>query len=92
PEQAIPSVRDLNFFEVPMTFFAKRLEAIKTASQGLRCVEEGRPVEGKVLHTRYTEGLPQVAPSAARKLRLHLDKYSVAVEAAISDRGREALT
>lgn len=92
PEQAIPSVRDLNFFEVPMTFFTKRLEAIKTASQGLRCVEEGRPVEGKVLHTRYTEGLPQVAPSAAKKLRLHLDKYSVAVEAAISDRGREALT
>ena len=87
PEQGIPSARDLNFFEVPTAFFTKRLEAIRTAAQGLRCVEEGRPIEGKVLHTRYTKGLPQVAPSAAKKLRLHLDEYSNAVEAAILDRG-----
>ncbi len=87
PTQGIPHVDDLNFFEVSPSFFNKRLESIRTAAEGLRCVEEERPIEGKVLHTRYTQELPKVAPSAAKKLRLHLVEYSNAVEAAIHDRG-----
>jgi len=86
PQQGIPEVGDLNFFEVPSEFFARRLKAIRTAAEGLRCVEEGRPIDGKVLHTRYTLGLPKVEPTAAKKLRRHLTEYSEAVELAIHDR------
>ena len=85
PEQGLPDTADLNFFEVPTSFFQTRLKTIRIASAGLRCVEEGRPLQGKVLHTRYTAGLVNVEPEAARLLRLRLDKYADGVEGAIGD-------
>ena len=83
PAQALPDVEDLNFFDVPSPFLVKRLEKIRSVSEGLGRVEEGRPVEEKVVSSRYTEGLVDLKPKAAGRLREHLDQYAAGVEAAI---------
>ncbi len=83
PDQALPEVEDLNFFDVPSPFLVKRLEKIRSVSEGLGRVEEGRPVEEKVVSNRYTEGLVDLKPKAAGRLREHLDQYAAGVEASI---------
>lgn len=83
PDQALPDVDDLNFFDVPSSFLAKRLETIRSVSEGLRRVEEELPVGEKVVSSRYTKGLADLNPEAAGRLREHLDRYAAGVEAAV---------
>ena len=83
PDQALPDVDDLNFFDVPSSFLAKRLETIRSVSEGLGRVEEELPVEGKVVSSRYAKGLADLKPKAVGRLREHLDRYAAGVEAAL---------
>ena len=83
PDQALPDVEGLNFFDVPSSFLAKRLEKVRSVSEGLGRVEEELPVEGKVVSSRYTKGLADLKPEAAGRLREHLDRYAAGVEAAL---------
>ena len=83
PDQALPDVEDLNFFDVPSSFLVKRLEKVRSVSEGLGRAEEELPVEGKVVSSRYAKGLADLKPKAAGRLREHLDRYAAGVEAAL---------
>ena len=86
----LPDLRELNCFDVPDRFIPTRLGVIRTAVKGLRCVEKNQVLtRKKVLHTRYTEGLPSVDRERAGQLRKHLEEYSDGVEAALANLERE---
>lgn len=82
----LPDSDELNYFQVTDRFINTRLRIIRTAIAGLRCVEQSQPFDSKkILHTRYTIGLPDVHPDNARQLRLHLEAYSNGVRVALAD-------
>ena len=82
----LPELNELNFFQVPERFISNRLRAIQTARKGLECVEHSRPLHSKkILHKRYTLGLPKVSQDHAQQLGEHLEAYAKGVEAALAD-------
>ena len=81
PLHLLPDIEDLNFFVLPEDFIQKKIKNIRIVSKALQQVSEGKPIEEKkVLHTRYTEGLPKVDKDNAKQLHLYLDRYLTAVE------------
>ncbi len=84
PSQALPNPEDLNFFDVPEAYIDRRLERIRGVVDGLRLVEVGKPVADKVVTKRYTAGLNGLDVEAARALRIRLEGYVDAAEAANS--------
>ena len=82
-DELIPDLTQINYFGIPSDFIDKKLRNIITVSDGLELVSQGRELPGKILHTRYTEGLPQVDPDAAQSLSSELAKYANAVQLSI---------
>lgn len=73
PEQGLPDVGDLNFFDVSDSFISRRRSSIRVVRDAIDALLEGRAPEGKVISSRYTNALPEVAPDALRALRMHVD-------------------
>jgi hypothetical protein len=69
PEQGLPQLESLNFFQPAEGWMKKRLDNIRTVASALDAVANGRPLETKNLSTRYAAGLPALPPSAASSLR-----------------------
>jgi len=90
PSQAIPSreeiLRRVNVFVPDEGFFVRRRRALNAVVSGLRASLKGAPLPGRVISTRYAEGLPKVPASARRKLLRDLERYSAALpEASLAD-------
>lgn len=79
PEQALPDTDDLTFFDVPDSFIERTIHRSQTVARALEAVAAGTAIDKKVLHTRYTEGLPSIAAPDARALSNWLKGYSDAV-------------
>ena len=66
---------DLNWFEVTPGFLAVREQRLQAVLDGLRRVRAGRPLDKKVVASRYTAGLPYVAPDRVNALVAALERY-----------------
>ena len=80
-DQVIPELDKLNYFEIPENFIPKKISDIRIVSEGLRRVSDGLPLENKILHTRYTKGLPEIEKETAKSLSNYLKTYHEASEA-----------
>jgi hypothetical protein len=81
---SLPDPHQLNYFRFDEDWLARRLRAVDTVTRALSEVREGRPLTGKVISTRYTEGLAGLPNEAAEKLHTELARYSHAVREAAS--------
>jgi hypothetical protein len=75
PEQGLPDLVDLNFFEPTPAWWSRRIAAIKQVADALDQRVQGKKVSGKVIATRYAEGLQTLPQPVAAKLRRELLKY-----------------
>jgi hypothetical protein len=81
PEQALPDVSQLSFFEPSGKFIERRKQTLRMVIHALDArTNAGRP-KGKVISGRYTSGLRRLDLSAAKKLRSRLRGYARAVQA-----------
>ena len=79
-DQVLPELDELNYFEVPENFLPRKINDIRIVSEGLGRISDGLSLENKILHTRYTEGLPRVKKEIAKSLSHYLEKYYKAAE------------
>ena len=86
PEEALPKVEELNYFSIPENFLSRKLDNVRTVSEGLSDVAQGCTPGRKILHTRYTEGLQSVEKTAAKALSEILDCCADGVESSIASR------
>ena len=82
PEQGLPDVAGLNFFEPEASWFERRIKTIRQVADGLALVIPGQAPEVEIFSTRYTAGLPSVDPAKIQVLRRALTEYVRAVEVA----------
>jgi hypothetical protein len=85
PQEALPSLAQLNFFHPKSGWLFQRIAAIESIANGLNRVAQGKPLEGKVYSTRYTEGIVQLDPAAAGALAKRLGEYVEGARSAIQD-------
>jgi len=76
PEQGLPAIEELNYFEETPQFVARRHQMIADVAAGLRTVAVGSELKRKVISTRYTEGLPLVRSDVAAELAARLEMLS----------------
>ena len=81
PEQGLPDVASLNFFEPDAKWFDRRIRALRSVVDGLALVTSGLVPVDKIFSTRYTAGLPSVAPAKVKILTELLTEYLTGVEA-----------
>ncbi|TSC58774.1 MAG: hypothetical protein Greene041619_320 [Candidatus Peregrinibacteria bacterium Greene0416_19] len=80
PEQGLPDLDELSFFEETDDFIQKRGTIISKVADALSSVVEGKALNEKILSSRYTEGLNKIDKSAAKKLSVFLKEYAMAVQ------------
>jgi len=90
PEQGLPDVDDLNFFDVSDSFVSRRRSSIRVVRDAVDALLAGRDPEGKVISSRYTEGLPEVAPDALKVLRANVDALLPSPEGSTNERAEQA--
>lgn len=78
PEQGLPDVVELNFFEPTERWFAGRKGKISLVADALEKVSRAEPLTGEVISARYTEGLPLVKQRATRSLARELRRLTLA--------------
>ena len=64
-----------NYFVPTAGFFATRNKRVQTVVDAVEALLSGSQPHGKVISTRYTEGLPHVDPASLEHLRAHLDRF-----------------
>jgi hypothetical protein len=79
PEQGLPDVADLNFFEPTQRWLASRMSKINLVADSLEKVSRAEPLTREVISARYTEGLPLVKQSATRSLARDLRRLTSAL-------------
>ncbi len=79
PEQGLPEIEELSFFEASADFIEKRNSSVKKVANALNDVLEGKALREKIISTRYSKGLPNIERSAAKKLAILLEEYASAV-------------
>ena len=84
PEQGLPEVKTLNFFEPTPRFVSRRLAVLSDVLRGFRGAQGGQPLETSVVSKRYTAGLPSVSAAALVKREQELGSYLEAVQAAVT--------
>ena len=67
---------NLNWFEPTSRFYSTRQARLDSVVNALERLEAGRALETKVVTTRYTEGLPDVADRERAALASHLNRFS----------------
>jgi hypothetical protein len=75
PEQGLPDVAALNYFVPNETWAKTRLETILSVAGALGHVRQGKPVTGKVVSSRYGDGLQHLKPSNVRDLQKLLQRF-----------------
>jgi hypothetical protein len=68
PANGLPDVSDLAFFEDREEFVSRRRDAVSAVVAALRAIRDGKQPKGKIISTRYTEGLPSVDPKEIQAL------------------------
>ncbi len=75
PDQGLPDSNDLNFFEPDGAFLDAQRNRIKLVAHSLRQVAKGIVVDGRVVSSRYTDGISGLPPEVADKLAKELEDY-----------------
>jgi hypothetical protein len=75
PVAALPTLSKLNFFVADEGFFTRRARTADAVATGMR---SGAPA-GKIVSTRYTEGIPNIPANARMALAADLERYADAV-------------
>lgn len=69
PAQGLPKPEDLNYFELSDRFIALRQSNIRVVTDAIDRLLDGGAPEGKVISSRYTEGLSAISPNTLTRLR-----------------------
>ena len=77
----------VNFFEFDERWLVRRRATLHVVRDALAACASGAPLEGKVVASRYTGGLPLLRPGAVLPLLDMLTRYSDAVEEAAREEG-----
>lgn len=72
-------IGSLNYFEVTDVWFKKRLQKLESVVGALEQVMNGQPVDGKVLSSRYSEGIRDLSPENLGPYLEELRTYARAV-------------
>jgi len=75
PDESLPDLEQINFFEHSGAFVARRRKKIESIGRALRELEEGRIPSGKILHQRYDEAIAAVDVGARRRLAQRLETF-----------------
>ena len=75
PEQGLPPLDKLNFFDPTEKWIEGRYKKIREVSDALGAVLNGDPLPGKVIAGRYAPGLVSVHPASVARLKKVLDLY-----------------
>jgi hypothetical protein len=84
PEEGLPEPEELNFLVPTPAFFRARLRDIDSVLTGLKAVEENKPIAGKVVSQRYTQGLGRISSPAVADLRIDLEGLAASLRRSIS--------
>jgi hypothetical protein len=80
PKEGLPEIADLNFFEPTEGFLQRRISKITEVVRAVDAVLAGRRLEGRVIASRYTSGLPSVPHKTLDQLKSHLESYLSGME------------
>lgn len=83
PQEGLPPVEELSYFNPTRRFYDRNLGDLRQIIAALSAAKEGRAPAGRVISTRYGEGLPKVPVAAAKRLKRDLSQYAEAVEAGL---------
>lgn len=81
PEQGLPAIDELNFFDPTPSFFERRLRTTELVRDRLVDLENDSRTSVKLIASRYGEGLNQMKPRDVAWLRDDLTSYCNAVRA-----------
>jgi hypothetical protein len=84
PAEGLPSMDEMSFFLPKSRFFERRRADLMLVLSALRAVASGGEPEGKVVATRYGDGLREVSSRKLKSLAADLSRYAEAVAAAAS--------
>jgi hypothetical protein len=79
PKQGLPKIDELSFFNDEPSFRKRRIIDIESVSIAIQRAIEGKPLEKKVVSSRYSEGLCLLDSEALKPLGSTLAKYLEAV-------------
>ena len=77
PAYHLESPTKLNWFVPTSRFLLTRHGCIRTVASGLERIASGRPLSGKVITTRYTDGLPNVDAGKRADLLEFLRRFAL---------------
>lgn len=79
PEQGLPKIDELSFFHARDGYIQTRRQSVADVVAALRAVLSGQPLTGKVITTRYGDGLPSVSRDQLTQRVSELDSYINAI-------------
>jgi hypothetical protein len=79
PEWGLPGVEDLSLFQHEASFVRRRVTTIGSVVEGLRAAATREPIDGRIVSSRYTEGIRHLPRDVARNLADQLDRYLLAL-------------
>lgn len=75
PEQGLPQIEDLSFFQVDGAYIRNRRQSVADVVAALQTVLAGQPLTAKVVTTRFGDGLPSVSKEELTKRVAELANY-----------------
>lgn len=81
PEQGLPAVEELNFFDPTPSFFERRLRTTELIRERLVDLENPSRTSAKLIASRYGDGLNRMKPRDVASLRDDLTSYCNAIRA-----------
>lgn len=89
PDDGLPAIQKLNFFEYSEAFIEKRIRKLKDLDSLLQSVTDGLPIEKKSISTRYDAGIRAVRITEVRILKKMIEDMVLNVERGrIGNQGR----
>ncbi|MCB0857336.1 MAG: hypothetical protein KDB57_04345 [Solirubrobacterales bacterium] len=79
PSEGLPDPNELNYFVPDDAFFSRRIKDLHAVMAALELVRERRPLKGKVVAKRYSQGLSDVSLSNLEALSENLSTYRDAI-------------
>jgi hypothetical protein len=75
PENGLPNLDEIAFFEHSTKFARRRLETVAHVVSAVKAIQQGEPLKKKLISGRYTTGLPEVGPQELHPLIEALDPF-----------------
>jgi len=75
PRLSLDTVPELNWFETNPRFLSTRRSRLADVIDALERLADGRPLDKKIITTRYTEGLPEIGQPERAALLEHLKRF-----------------